>query len=82
MPKETFNRKGMDELHIDNVGVFLIDRKNLNAYKMDGTPVRQGNPLWICPHGDCIAWKEIDFAKHMVENHPEQAKPPKKNKGK
>lgn len=63
-----------DELHIKDVGTFFIVNKN--AYYADGRPVEPGK-LWICQHckqsPPFIAWKEIEFAKHMVQVHPEHA---------
>ena len=72
------NIRGADELHIKDVGVFFI--KGKKAYYADGRPV-EPDKLFVCQHCQnsppFVASKEIDFAKHMVEKHPEQAKPPK-----
>lgn len=67
--------KGADELHIKDVGVFFI--KDKRAYYADGRPVKP-DKLRVCQHCQnsppFVATKEIDFARHMVEKHPEQAK--------
>jgi len=67
--------KGADELHIKDAGVFFIVGKagERKAYFGDGSPVPPGK-LWLCEHCQFFSTKEIDFAKHMVEKHPEQAK--------
>jgi len=80
MAEKVFDPKGMEELHVKDVGAFWLDRKNKKAYEMDGRPVKQGDKLWICPHCGSICWKEIDFAKHMIQKHPEKAKPEKPKK--
>ena len=75
MDKKTENLKGVDELHIKDVGVFFI--KDKKAYYADGRPVEPGK-LWLCEYCQnsppFVATKEIDFARHMVEKHPEHAK--------
>jgi len=68
-------KKTMEETHIKDVGVFYFDRKNREAYRPNGEAVKQGDPLWICPHCGDVAWQEIKHAKHMVEKHPKEALP-------
>lgn len=66
--------KGADELHLKDVGVFFI--KDKKAYHADGSPVKKGE-LFVCQHCQhsppFATPREIDFARHMIEKHPEQA---------
>lgn len=78
MDEKTGQRRppiGADELHIKDVGVFYIAGKagERKAYYADGRPVKPGK-LWLCKHCQFFGTKEIDFARHMVEKHPEHAK--------
>lgn len=71
----TFDKKNRpDELHLKDVGVFLIQDKK--AYYADGRPVEPGK-LYVCQHCQnsppFVTAKEIDFAKHTIEKHPEHA---------
>ena len=67
-----FNRKNLEELHIKDVGTFLWDKSGRKLYYMDGRPIESGK-VWLCPHCFFVGWKEIVFAKHMLERHPEYA---------
>lgn len=82
MAEKTVNLKGADELHINQDpkkgtkgGVFFILHKK--AYYADGRPV-EPDRLWICQHCQhsppFFAEREIDFAKHIIKEHPEHAK--------
>lgn len=78
MTKETDPKvllEGADELHIKDVGVFFI--KDKKAYYKNGRPVEDGK-LFVCQHCETsppfVATKEIDFAEHMIDKHPEYAK--------
>lgn len=75
MEKMKFDSKNPpDELHIKDVGAFFLVNKK--AYYKDGRPV-EPNKLRVCQHCQSsppfVATKEIDFAKHMVDKHPEYA---------
>ena len=75
--------KPSDELGLKDIGKFLMQNKK--AYYMDGRPV-EPDKLMLCQY--CTnpvpfaTNKPIDFAKHMVEVHPEHAKPKKTAKTK
>lgn len=90
MVKKLDRTKDFRELHVEEDvkkglkgGIFLIQGRK--AYNFDGTPVEPGK-IWICPHCECkpgqfpfMNCNEREFAKHMVEKHPEQAKPKPKD---
>ena len=86
--QKPLDRSKLVELHIKDDpkkgikgGVFLIDIRGRKAYNFDGTPV-EPDRIWICPYCECkpgqfpfITCQEIEFAKHIIDVHPEYAKP-------
>lgn len=88
MSEQLDRSKDFIELHVQDEpkkgikgGVFLVDIQARKAYNFDETPVAPGR-LWICPHCECkpgqfpfITCQEIEFAKHIVEKHPDKANP-------